>query len=168
MDYRADICMIANSLDNLELLIKMLQKRLSLPIRVTKKSSAPGKAPDTKWYYATATCDCDSMPSCDGYAWKTAFKECAEILGTNGAAIANVTDCNLASIKGNEISESEHIATTPKGRMLNYDTNFNLDFFGEEDLDYLDIPHGYEKFKKAFIRAYGAPGKEMFDVYDKI
>ncbi len=166
MDYRAEICMIANSLKNLDLLIKTLQKRPSLPIRVTKKFSASGKELNTNWYYATASCDCDSIPSYDGDSWKAVFKECADLVGSNGAVIANVTDANLASIKGNEISESEHIATTPKGRMLHYDTNFSLDLFGEEDLDYLDIPHGFEKFKKAFIRAYGTCGKEIFSVYD--
>ena len=168
MDFRVEICMIANSLDNLELLIKTLQKKLSLPIRLTKSFYASGKDLNTNWYYTTASCDCDSMPSYDDYEWEAVFKECADLVGTNGAIIASASDENLARDMGKDITKSEHLATTPKGKMLIYDTNFILDTFADSELDYLSIPHGYEKFKRAFIRAYGDCGKEIFRIYDYI
>ena len=45
--------------------------------------------------------------------------------------------------------------------ILHYNTDFSLDSMDEDDLDYPGMPHGYDKFKNAVIRAYGAQGRKM-------
>ena len=161
--YSANFFVIANTREKLDALINILKRWSFLGQSGSKIHVIAGIQPGTHWYYATGWAGNRSwMPSEDSWSWKSAFKECGLLAGRDGAVIANVTDSSFAEFKGNEISESEHVATTPKGGMLDYDT-----YHWDEDDAELEIPHGYEKFKKSFIRVYSEQGSEMFDIYDK-
>ncbi len=169
-DYRAEIFVIANTREKIVGMIDILQKQSLFPasrLHPVKIECAPGKRPDSQWYYAGSSFDCECIPSEDKTLWRSAFNECASFVGKDGTVIAEVTDSNLASERGNEIQEWETIASKPKGGMMDYDTNPIHDYMEDDDLDYLGIPRGFDKFKAAFIRAYGVAGKEMIDIYKK-
>ena len=153
--YSADVFVIANTREKLDAMINILEKSSLLEKSSSKVQVKPGNQPDTYWYYATSrTGDIKWMPSEYSWGWKDVFKKCGLLAGRDGAVIANVTDSPFAEFKGNEISESEHVATTPKGGMLDYNT-----YIGDEF-------DGYEKFRKSFVRVYGEQGRAMFDIYE--
>ena len=107
-NYQASIIMIVKEEEKLEQIKQLFDDEFEAPLetdRITEKND---------WFICPAKLACEYMPSSDPDAWKPVMKKISQLLGQDGAVIANVTDELFAEAKGNEIQECEHISSTDR------------------------------------------------------
>ena len=160
--FQEELFVVTDTQDKLNELYAITTKEAGFFKSEPKVYTVTGSQTGIVWYYAierkpiSIWLDDDLLRMC----YRPMMKKGAALLGTEGALILCYSDI--------ESCKTEHLASNPTGRMKHYETSVAFDYVGDDAFDFAkeNLPYGYEKFEKAFIKAYGEPGKEVIQIYN--
>ena len=162
--FREELFIIVNSQDKLDQLFDIITKEAGFFRSKPKAQTVTNPNSGTVWYYTIECKPINFWLEEDVMRWsyRPMMKKSAALLGTDGALILCYSDT--------ESGKREHLACNPNGKIKHYETSTALDYIGDDEFDYAkeNLPFGYDKFEKAFVRVYGEPGKEMIQIYDML